>query len=214
MTTTQITLFEVNAKDSLPRFKPYISAAEWAHCLRFNTPLLQLRYAATRALLRKKLSQKTGVCPMALQFEFNKYKKPQLKDNDDWYFSISHSQNTTAIAVASAPIGIDIEHTTVLADKKMIPLFIRNDESKLLQSEVDFYQLWCIKEAILKAVGTGFYTDPLRFQLLPLTDHFFETYLEQQHYVAHSLMPIPGLQLAISQPNGLDFFCFKVLESF
>lgn len=212
MTSTQVTLFEVKATDSLQRFKAQLSANEWAQCLSFNTPLLRQRYAATRALLRQQLSQKTGLPPLALPFTFNAYQKPQLSGAYPWHFSISHSQNTTAIAIAAAPIGIDIEHTTAEPDKRIIPLFVRDDEQHLLQDKIDFYQLWTLKEAVLKALGTGFYTDPSHLQLRPLTKQLFKTYLDRQAYIAHSLMPKPDLQLAIAQPDGLDFFCFKVLE--
>lgn len=211
MNATQITLLTINEHDSLQRFKAAITADEWQQCLGFKTLLLQHRYAMSRATLRQQLSQKIGVAPLDLSFTFNAYKKPHLQSNaQDWHFSISHSENITAIAVAAAPVGIDIEQTNNTPNKKIIPLFIRDDESLQLksepESEIDFYQLWCVKEAVLKAMGTGFYTNPLDVRLCPLATDFFAAYKDHQCYVARSCLVRPDLQLAISQLNTLTPF--------
>lgn len=93
----------------------------------------------------------------------NKFKKPYLQ-NTPFHFSISHSGNFTVVIFAKTIVGIDIEkvnYNITLNDYKEIFLpkelnMIENSKDKIKQ----FYKIWTIKEAILKAHGDGFMRNP------------------------------------------------------
>ncbi|MBP5308551.1 MAG: 4'-phosphopantetheinyl transferase superfamily protein [Clostridia bacterium] len=109
-------------------------------------------------LLRHALSQ-AGVGENSLSdIVRNEYGKPYLKAGKP-YFSISHSGNLIAVAVADFNIGIDIEvpqntdysriASKVLSDNEMIDYMKSSDRS------VFFTEKWVMKESYLKFIGTG-----------------------------------------------------------
>ena len=71
-------------------------------------------------------------------------------------FNVSHSGDYALIATTPrAPIGVDIERHRDRDWRRLAARFFAPDEASLLQSADDFYRLWVIKEAVLKAIGTG-----------------------------------------------------------
>lgn len=86
--------------------------------------------------------------------------KPYVKDKNI-HISISHSADFVAVAVATEPIGIDIEVIKPLdlkvADKacnqkdKQLLLSAKTEEEALLT----FLKIWTAKEAYFKMKGTG-----------------------------------------------------------
>ncbi|MBQ2944417.1 MAG: 4'-phosphopantetheinyl transferase superfamily protein [Ruminococcus sp.] len=88
--------------------------------------------------------------------------KPHL-ENDELYFSISHSGEFVACAVSRHPVGIDIEKKR-LVDLPLIKRVCTEEElSFVLSGSTDiteggcerFLTLWCLKEAYLKYTGEG-----------------------------------------------------------
>ena len=86
--------------------------------------------------------------------------KPYLKNNENFFFSLSHSGSKVLCAIAEVPIGCDIEEmntpSSQIADRVLAPeerkLFI--DKSRDEQREI-FYTLWTGKESYLKLTGEG-----------------------------------------------------------
>lgn len=97
---------------------------------------------------------------------FNEYGKPYLKGN--LFFNISHDEDLTAIATNEEEIGLDIEcsineHVTLV--NKCFPKeieFINKD------NKINFYIVWTLKEAVIKALGLGLKLDPFSFDVSPL----------------------------------------------
>ena len=100
--------------------------------------------------------------------------------------SVSYSQNTFLIGCAAeGRIGVDLENR-LDPDSNLPSLVLSQQERELMDSNLFGYSreqilllFWCLKEAILKAVGLGFthgylpiefHTDSSRTQLL-LADH-------------------------------------------
>jgi phosphopantetheine--protein transferase-like protein len=86
--------------------------------------------------------------------------KPFFKNNPLLHCSVSHTSYFIATALASTPIGIDIEH--LRCDKQEISQrFFTSEEneylSKLPKEEFDtsFTRLWTLKEAYSKCIGIG-----------------------------------------------------------
>ncbi|MCR5699768.1 MAG: 4'-phosphopantetheinyl transferase superfamily protein [Treponemataceae bacterium] len=73
------------------------------------------------------------------------------------YFSLSHSGDYGCSVVSENPVGIDIEkmdfekHDTL---EKLAARFFTSEESDWVKDDIlRFYEIWCAKEAFLKASG-------------------------------------------------------------
>ncbi len=89
---------------------------------------------------------------------FNKVKngKPIVSGHKNIYFNISHSKNIVICAVSNSVIGIDIESLDRdVKFKSLTKRFFSEQEIKLVNNSTDFLNIWTLKEAYLKAIGTG-----------------------------------------------------------
>jgi 4'-phosphopantetheinyl transferase len=91
------------------------------------------------------------------QLMYTKTGRPYFKEGPD--FNISHSGNMVVCAFSmQSKIGIDIEGITNIDISEFKSLFSVNEWSKINTSTnclKEFYRIWTIKEAILKADGAG-----------------------------------------------------------
>ncbi|MDF3036003.1 MAG: 4-phosphopantetheinyl transferase [Paucimonas sp.] len=82
-------------------------------------------------------------------------------------FNLSHSRDVLAIAICSAgEVGIDVEQldSNVIADMTSIAQdYFSSEEQRLLaavpaaQLAEEFFRIWTLKEAVLKAAGVGLF---------------------------------------------------------
>ncbi|OQS40185.1 hypothetical protein B0T45_10850 [Chromobacterium haemolyticum] len=137
-----------------------LSQDERKRCLRYLRTINQLQFALTRLALRRLLAQETGLAPDALVFEQGEHGKPVLAWPGVPAFNVSHSGAYALIAIArGGQVGVDIEtvqpmrDVPALAEQTLLPV-----ELELCGHGRDvgaFFQLWTIKEAVLKAWGVG-----------------------------------------------------------
>lgn len=88
------------------------------------------------------------------RYTVNKYGKPYFDDKCGVYFSISHSCDLSACAVAHAPIGFDVQKIT----DRYIDVANRwfcKEEIEAVTDAAAFTRLWTRKEAVAKADGRG-----------------------------------------------------------
>ncbi len=98
---------------------------------------------------------------------FSEYGKPYAPCKKK--FSISHSSELCAIAISDSEIGLDVEKIEEVfpSEAKMI---FTEEERKWAEDCIErLYQLWTMKESVLKAVGMGFYLEPASFSVLEAT---------------------------------------------
>lgn len=119
-------------------------------------------------LCRKAISDFCGITPEKIEFSKNKFGKPFAK-NLPVYFSISHSGDWVVCAVSDKEIGIDIEkikpHNPKSAEK-----FATEKELEYIRSnEKGFFEIWTLKEAYFKCIGTGLGADikNVSFEITP-----------------------------------------------
>ena len=151
--------------DELPAV---LSNGEHERAARFAFEKDYARYVSCRAKLRLLLARYTGVMPEKIVFRYELHGKPAVALGGGWQFNVSHSRDVAAIAVSRFnPVGIDIElidpefprdevaEETMAADE-------RSDLAALppVAQPGWFFQLWTIKEAMLKAAGAGFSLEP------------------------------------------------------
>ena len=108
------------------------------------------RTLAGRYLLKKIIKEIYG--RESFEFSYNENGKPEL---DFCFFSISHSGNYAACAVAQTPVGIDIEDTGRFKIREKYMLFTDNETRYVNErdSARRFCIIWTRKEAYIKAAG-------------------------------------------------------------
>lgn len=136
---------------------------ELARARRFRGDHLARRFRRAHAALRILLAREMGCAPAAVPILSAAGRKPRLPDSDV-HFNLSHSQNLAAIVIARGrEVGIDVEvrgralgDVCALAERAFHP-----DEAAALEAlpeqgrEEAFLRLWTVREALLKAMGTG-----------------------------------------------------------
>ncbi len=129
---------------------------------------------AADMMLRKVISEKTGIAAESLAFFADENGKPYLEDNG-YHFSISHSGDIAAVAVNKEnSVGIDVEKIKPVSAGVAKRIFSERDicfvfgsnmipEEKIEESETltRFFKVWTYKEAFVKMTGEGI-TDSIK----------------------------------------------------
>ena len=149
---------------NLARFWACLSVEEKKQAESYHSKVLTSRYIVSHGVLRYILSYYTNQFPSNVEFIYGKYKKPFLKNNNI-QFNMSHSHSMVCYLIAlNYEVGIDIELEDSTLDIQEISNWIFTDaESKFLTTLAPhkklkfFYSLWTKKEALVKALGQGFF---------------------------------------------------------
>lgn len=92
-------------------------------------------------------------------FDIDRYGKPYLKNYQDIYFNLSHSENYVACAVSDSPIGVDIEYIHDI-DLNVANQYFFDSEYEYIINKKNkqkaFFELWVLKESYMKMTGLGF----------------------------------------------------------
>jgi 4'-phosphopantetheinyl transferase len=145
-----------------------LSDEERAQYCRFHFAGDARDYAAAHALLRLTLSRGGDRAPNQWHFDRDAGGKPFLVDPGAFRasFSLSHAHGMVACAVTAAgDVGVDVEcidrdvNTGGIAARFFAPA----EAADLKQLDGDarrhrFFDLWTLKEALVKALGTGLAT--------------------------------------------------------
>lgn len=140
-----------------------LSPDEQSRCNRRVNESLRLRFANAHVGMREILSRYVDVAPEAIAFTKGQYDKPYLYPDTGWQFNLSHSADKGLLAVGQVErVGVDIEQQRNTRDLSALAkrFFTAREHRELLACGEDdfvrrFYQLWCAKEAFIKAVGQG-----------------------------------------------------------
>ncbi|HEX6364327.1 MAG TPA: 4'-phosphopantetheinyl transferase superfamily protein [Albitalea sp.] len=149
-----------------PAVAECLDAAEQARRERFLCPEAREAYAIAHSLARRVLSRYDPSCaPHRWRFAHGPAGKPSVASPFAYRFNLSHSGRATAIAVADEEVGVDIErHRALPAGPAIAERVFHPRERRWLAAqpsfETAFLRLWTLKEALLKAAGTGFSRPP------------------------------------------------------
>jgi 4'-phosphopantetheinyl transferase len=114
---------------------------------------------AGKLLLLKLLGDRNSKCFLD-DLEYNEYRRPYFDGGLD--FNIAHSGNIVICGMTDeGQIGVDIEQVNRLDFNDFTDFFTEN-EWHYINDHPDkfdgFYNFWTKKEAVLKAIGSGFHT--------------------------------------------------------
>lgn len=139
-------------------------------------PDARRRFALCRSALRAILCRELGCANHELHFGASSYGKPYAiigGFHSQVDFNVSHSGNHGLIALGRGyRLGIDVEEFTPKRELRGLIEAVMGPEEQAELAELPefeglcrFYRLWTCKEALVKALGTGFSTDISRFQV-------------------------------------------------
>lgn len=117
-----------------------------------------------RYLLRTALAARTGTAPASWTFPIAAHGRPQpahpqVANAPD--ANLSHTEGLVVVAVADGSVGIDVERSDRRPPGRRPERFLTPAEIAQWQSAEEsdrvrtFWRLWTLKEAWLKALGTG-----------------------------------------------------------
>ena len=142
---------------------------------RFLYPGPRRRYVLLRAALRALLCDRLGCRNDDLAFRAAEHGKPYAVVRGapaSLQFNVSDSGAHGLIAIAPAgQLGIDVEERSDKRDLDGLSETVFGPDERAVvaaaagQQKINrFYRLWTVKEALLKALGTGLYLDVAGFQ--------------------------------------------------
>ena len=143
---------------------------------RFWTEATRRRFALCRAALRINLADQLGCSNRQLSFGYLDHGKPFARVNGRRVpvgFNLSHSGRHGLIALAEHHwLGVDVEERLPrrdldsIADSVYGPTERRALVAATGQRKLHlFYRLWSMKEALIKALGSGFSLNPSGFEI-------------------------------------------------
>lgn len=161
---------------ALPTVEPdleSLGARERARAERLRIPEKRRQFIAAQTALRRILARYLGIDAGTVAFGYGAHGKPFLPAAPDLAFNLTHSGRLALVAVtAGADLGIDVEH--LVRDRPFLRLarrYFAESEHRWLaalpepEQRGGFYRTWVLKEAYLKAVGTGLSFPPAGFEL-------------------------------------------------
>ena len=154
----------------------WLDRSEAARAARFLYPGPRRRYVLLRASIRALLCDRLSCANGDLSFASAEHGKPYAVVGGtpaDIQFNLSDSGAHGLIAIARAGrIGIDVEERSDARDIDGLAatVFGREEQAHVTAARGRervrrFYRLWTVKEALLKALGTGLYLDVSSFQV-------------------------------------------------
>ena len=125
----------------------------------------QLRICGKLMLLQ--LMHDFDVMQRLNDIKYNDFNKPYL--NDNFHFSVAHSEDFVVCIAAEKSVGIDVEKIKPI-DVLLLKDFFTSEEWLTLElKNYDlnyFYFLWTRKEAMLKAIGKGIFEEMGKINVL------------------------------------------------
>jgi 4'-phosphopantetheinyl transferase len=153
------------ANEVQAEFAALLRPHEVARMQRLHFEAGKRQFALTRALQREVLSAYSAeIAPAQWQFQSSAEGRPSLAppfDRTGLSFNLAHTHGVVAMAVCRhAGVGVDVEKLKAaplaVAGRYFSP--VEAAQLRALPDEAQsrrFMQLWTLKEAYLKAVGTG-----------------------------------------------------------
>lgn len=160
------------APDAMIPFAAWLSAGESARLERFRFEKDRVAFLASRIMLRHALGEATDHPPGAFQFSTDEHGiKPRLvapPDVHGLHVSLTHTDGLVACAITwTGEVGIDAElWTRPTRVDALAPRVLSPREASALETldpaarQRRFLEYWTIKEAWLKAMGTGLRVAP------------------------------------------------------
>lgn len=158
------TVYLPSVNEQIKHLYECLSIQEKIKSKNFINSYLSQQYIISHGLLRYLLAYYTKDNPQNIEYSFNQFDKPFLKNNNsNIQFNMSHSKDYVVYILAlDCQVGIDIEWKSKNIDVQELSNLVLTKEEKIIFNKLrseeklnNFYEVWTKKEAILKANGHG-----------------------------------------------------------
>jgi phosphopantetheinyl transferase len=196
-----------------------LSTDERARAKRFVFNVHADRFRFRRALMRIVLAHYMDVEPASIEFVVNAWGKPDLAPDRHGAhpirFNLSHSADAMMIGIRrQADVGVDIEsHRDIPELESMARMVMHRDEWNAWQGLTSvekptwFFNLWAMKEAVMKCVGCGLALEPSSFCVKPMVTQgepqridVMDPQGERRNLVGTYVSSFPGFSSATARP--------------
>ncbi len=193
-----------------------LSPSEKSRAAKFRQEKDQIAFTIVRSLLKRILSEKTGMEIQQVKFEQNNFGKLSFSQVPDLHFSLSHTDDAFVLAFSTAgAIGVDIESLNRKPSiEKLESLLFSENEIKGFRSLTDtmekqrkFIDVWTKKEAITKCLGLTLQQGMEGFELLENETVFCRTLSNEQKNLSIKTLEINPymISIALNAPHQMDF---------
>lgn len=167
LSTDRIEIWTVRLNDpslNENEFRQFLSADERKKADRYRINKDRHNYTLTRGILRQLIGHYLNGSAASINFHYTPQGKPYIP-NKALAFNISHSGEQALLAFSAAGnIGIDLERMQHDFDFYRIQQrYFSNEQVAAISNSSDsykiFYQFWTLKEAFIKAIGSGLFRD-------------------------------------------------------
>lgn len=140
-------------------------------CINFKRYRDQYISILSEVLVKYMLYVEYHLSPCQTVFKYNEFGKPYIKDYDDIFFNISHSDKWIVCVSSNSSVGIDVESEIIdcipIAKRFFSPYEIEYIlKVKQSNQKKRFNKIWTLKESYIKCVGKGL--------VIPLNSFCFE----------------------------------------
>lgn len=162
ISNNEVHVWRINISQNIKRleqFEALLTTDETLRAGKYKQQKDTYRFIVSRGAQRIILGRYLSTPPQQLQFVLGDNKKPHLIDVDGSIirYNLSHSGDWIVLAIATLPIGADVEfidtafpYQDILEDN-----FSKEEVDHIGSSPERFFAMWTRKEAILKATGQG-----------------------------------------------------------
>jgi len=194
-----------------PAWLQVLDEEERQRAMGFRTSVQRDAFTAAHALVRTALSAYGRRSPEDWRFAISPQGCPSVLDAGELSFSLTHAGLRAAVAVAAGrALGLDIE--PVRSERDALPIarrFFSEAETEWLtglppaERSAGFAALWTVKEAVLKARGSGL-TESLRSVEVELDPSGRPVGVQSPGgpWALRSWSPEPGWFAALAVPTG------------
>jgi 4'-phosphopantetheinyl transferase len=152
------------------RIEKKLSETDFNYLLRMTDPAKQDRIKKFRQwqdahltlfadLIVRSLIMRQNKCQHnEISFIAGLYGKPTLMSDPAFHFNVSHSGQWIVCAADATQVGIDVEQVSTIDLSVSETFFSGSEHMDILRSadpQQKFIELWTLKEAYLKLIGTG-----------------------------------------------------------
>jgi 4'-phosphopantetheinyl transferase len=155
-------------ESSLAALACELSGDERVRADRFSLPEGRRRFVVGRAMLRRLLAERLGICAAAIRFTEGAHGKPHLvadanRTKPPLEFNLSHTDDLALIVIGPSEVGVDVESfDRQVETMAVVRRFFSETERSGFEAvpggiarDQLFFRVWTRKEALVKAVGRG-----------------------------------------------------------
>ncbi len=195
----------------LDSWQPLLSAARIQKIQQCKTEEQSKQSLGVELLLCYAMHQEFETTEFPLVYKRNGNGKPYF-ENNEIYFSLSHSGRYVACAVSNMPIGVDLQ-THASNHKQAIEKVLTKNQLDMIRllppakQKTALYDFWTLKESIYKCTQEGTIRTPVEFEFHNAGGRLGITY---QDYNLNYYNILPNCSLGVCSQAPLSPYIFNL----